>query len=187
MNDDAADLGFENRNAFRTWLERNHDISCGIWIVFEKGIGGFSANDALEEAICFGWIDGIMKSIDEHRYKKYFSRRKDKANWSKKNKSIFKKLAEEGLITEFGVEAFKPEPDQGEIADKADQNAVNIRTLKETLRNDQVVAELFESMPPSRKRQLAGFYGEAKTEATREKRKAKIIEALTTKYKGMLY
>jgi len=187
MNDDASDLRFENRNAFRIWLEKNHDILGGKWIVFEKGSGGLSANDALEEAICYGWIDGVMKSMDEHRYKKYFSRRKDKANWSKKNISIFKRLAEEGLITEHGVEAFKPAPDQGEVADNADQNAINIRNLKETLRNNQVVAELFESMTPSRKRQLAGFYGEAKTEATREKRKAKIIEALTTKYKGMLY
>jgi len=187
MNDDVANLQFETRKAFRTWLEKNHGISDGIWIVFAKGIGGFSANDALEEAICYGWIDGIMKSMDEHRYKKYFSRRKDKANWSKKNKSIFKKLAEEGLLTEYGVEAFKPAPDQEGVAKNADQNAINIRNLKETLRNNQVVAELFESMPPSRKRQLAGFYGEAKTEATREKRKAKIIEALTTKYKGMLY
>lgn len=187
MNDDAADLRFENRNAFRIWLEKNHDISGGIWIVFAKGRVGFSANDALEEAICYGWIDGIMKSIDEHRYKKYFSRRKDKANWSKKNISIFKKLAEEGLITEYGAEAFKPAPDQGEAAENADQNASSIRNLKETLRNNLVVAELFENMPPSRKRQLAGFYGEAKTQATREKRKAKIIEAITTKYKGMLY
>lgn len=187
MNDDAAELRFETRSEFRIWLEKNQGMPGGVWIVFEKGRRGFSANDALEEAICFGWIDGVMKSIDDARYKKYFSRRKDKAKWSEKNIRIFGKLERAGLLTKHGVDAFKPASAKEGAAERLDRNEANIRLLREALQGDGEEAALFENTPPSRKKQLAGFYAEAKTAATREKRKAKIIEALTTNDKGMLY
>lgn len=187
MNDDAAELQFNTRIEFRTWLEKNRGMEDGVWIVFEKGKRGFSANDALEEAICFGWIDGVMKAIDGARYKKYFSRRKDKANWSAKNKKIFGELKRAGMLTEHGVEAFQPASEKEGAADSMDRNDENIRRLRDALRSDGEAAALLENAPPSRRRQLAGFYAEAKTEATRDKRKAKIIEALAANYKGMLY
>jgi uncharacterized protein YdeI (YjbR/CyaY-like superfamily) len=187
MNDDAAELRFETRSEFRIWLEKNHGMPGGVWIVFEKGSRRFSANDALEEAICFGWIDGVMKTIDGARYKKYFSRRKDKAKWSEKNIRIFGELERAGLLTEHGVNAFKPASAKGGAAERMDRNVENIRVLSDALQGDGEAATLFENTPPSRKKQLAGFYAEAKTEATREKRKAKIIEALITNDKGMLY
>ena len=88
MNDDAATYRYESRADFRNWLEKNHGSSAGVWLVFTKGSKSFTVTDALEEAICFGWIDGLMKSIDEHTYRKYFSRRKNKNKWSEKNKEI---------------------------------------------------------------------------------------------------
>lgn len=60
------------------------------------------AAEALEEALCFGWIDGQMKSIDDKTYKKYFSMRRDKSKWSEKNKALVKTLEERGLMTDFG-------------------------------------------------------------------------------------
>ncbi len=108
MNDTAEIVEFRNRAEYRKWLKKNHKQDSGIWIIFTKGKRDFTANDALEESICFGWIDGIMKSIDGKCYKKYFSRRKDTNKWSDKNKSIFEKLVKNGLMTGAGIEVFQP-------------------------------------------------------------------------------
>jgi uncharacterized protein YdeI (YjbR/CyaY-like superfamily) len=186
MNDDAAILEFENRDIFRKWLQKNHNTSNGIWIVFIKGEKSFSANDALEEAICFGWIDGIMKSINVQTYKKYFSKRKDKKKWSEKNIKIFKKLKEEGLITEAGLDAFQGK-EKEENNNRDAINKMNIEKLIDALKNDHGALNLFEKTPPSRQKQLAGFYCDAKSEETRNKRMKKIIEALNTGNRGMLY
>lgn len=180
-------MEFANREIFRNWLQKNHDTSDSIWILFTKGDKAFTATDALEEALCFGWIDGVMKSIDEKTYKKYFSRRKNKENWSEKNKKIYNKLKEENLITPAGIEAFKGNADEGNKNDKDQKNKMNIDILVDVLKDDGDVLKLFEETPPSRQKQLAGFYCEAKSEETRKKRKQKIMDALITNNKGMLY
>ena len=187
MHDNAKIYKFSNRDSFRSWLENNHSSSFGIWIEFEKGGKAFTSNDALEEAICYGWIDGLIKSIDERKYKKYFSKRKDLSKWSEKNQVIYKKLKENGLMTKHGEEVFLFKDSEEEPTKKLDNTSINIMKLKEALRNEKGMEELFESNSPSRKKQLVGFYNDAKTEATREKRRIKIIEALKTNYKGMLY
>jgi uncharacterized protein YdeI (YjbR/CyaY-like superfamily) len=108
MKDTTNTIDFKNRAEYRNWLNENHKHENGIWIVFIKGNKEFTANDALEESICFGWIDGVMKSLDEKCYKKYFSSRKDSTKWSDKNKSIFEKLVKTGLMTNAGIEVFQP-------------------------------------------------------------------------------
>lgn len=69
---------FETREAFREWLRNNAQTSEGIWLVLGKTLKlkTLSAQEALEEALCFGWIDGLITSIDQHKYKKYFARRR---------------------------------------------------------------------------------------------------------------
>lgn len=187
MYDDAAILEFASRDNFRKWLQANHEESNGIWIVFYKGNKEFTANDALEEAICFGWIDGLIKSIDEKTYKKYFSIRKSKTKWSKKNITTFKKLKEEGLVTEAGLIAFKGNEKSNIHNDRDERNRRNIEVLSDILKDDVEVLALFRETSPSRQKQLAGFYCEAKKEETRMKRLQKVVEALITNYKGMLY
>jgi len=186
MNDNAPSYQFENRKEFRVWLESNHNSSNGIWVTFNKGSKKLTSSDALEEAICFGWIDGLMKSIDEIKYRKYFSRRKNKENWSEKNKLIYKKLKEKDLITDSGIEAYQVTDKEPDTIDK-NINFINISRLKDALRTENGVLELFDNTLPSRKKQLAGFYCDAKTDETREKRRMKIVEALRNNYKGMLY
>ncbi len=187
MNSTSSIIQFENRKAFRIWLEINHSSLSGIWIVFSKRSKDFTSNDALEEAICFGWIDGLMKSIDETKYKKYFSRRIDKKKWSEKNKAIYKGLKDKGLITESGIEAYQTDDKKNEVLDKNSIHAANIKKLKDVLSMENDTLKIFENTTPSRQKQLAGFYCDAKTEETRRKRKEKIIEAIKNNYKGMLY
>ncbi len=187
MNDEAKILEFEFREEFKSWLMKNHSCSDGVWILFTNGSKSFTAHDALEEALCYGWIDGVIKSIDDTKYKKYFSQRKDKTNWSEKNRSLFKILKDQGRMTEFGIEAFQYESDDKQFNSKDDIHLTNIATLAEALRNHAYIFEAFEKTAVSRKKQLAGFYCEAKTEDTRCKRLLKIIEAIRSNNKGMLY
>jgi hypothetical protein len=106
---ETPELQFQSRNLFREWLCKNYDTSGGIWIVFDKTKPSktLSANDALEEALCFGWIDGRMKSIDDTKYMKYFARCRPNSPWSDKNKKLVAALCDKGLMTDAGEGAVK--------------------------------------------------------------------------------
>jgi len=184
VNDDAEILRFSNRKEYRTWLMNNHGREAGIWVTFAKGDNEFTANDALEESICFGWIDGLMKSMDEKTYKKYFSRRKDLKNWSEKNMAIFQKMVNSGSMTEAGTKAYMAEKNGEKPTKDIDEK---IRILRKALMDHEEVLKLFDEKSPSSRKRFAGFYCDAKTDETRNKRKHKIIEALKTGYTGMLY
>ena len=97
-------LTFETRQAFRDWLSKHHPSEAGVWLRFGKSaqIKTLKANEALEEALCFGWIDGQMKSLDEQSYIKYFALRRKNSKWSAKNKALSEKLIKEGRMTAFG-------------------------------------------------------------------------------------
>ena len=88
---------FKTREAFRKWLEKNHDSSPGIWIIFIKKLNGQSIkySQMLEEALCFGWIDSIVKKIDEEKYVRKFTPRINTKNWSDINKRIVNELISE--------------------------------------------------------------------------------------------
>jgi uncharacterized protein YdeI (YjbR/CyaY-like superfamily) len=174
---------FSKRDEYRDWLKEHHTQENGIWILFTKGSKAFTANDALEESICFGWIDGVMKSIDDTMYRKYFSRRKDVKKWSEKNKALYKKLIENNLMTESGRDVYKPDENVKPLMSMEEK----IQNLIAVLSDEQDVLDLFTMKPFSRQKQFAGFYFDAKTDETKNKRKSKIVEALKTNYSGMLY
>lgn len=100
-------LIFPDRKSFRDWLDRNGTDSGGVWLLFGKKGGPvtLTAHDALEEALCYGWIDGVMQSIDDKSYRKYFARRTAKSNWSDKNKKLVQVLIEKGVVAQQGLEA----------------------------------------------------------------------------------
>ena len=91
---------FASREEFREWLTEHCLSVQGIWLVFGKkgGPKTLSSNEALEEALCFGWIDGQMKSIDNTVYIKYFAQRRKESRWSEKNKSLVDSLEKQGKM-----------------------------------------------------------------------------------------
>ncbi len=101
-------LYVRNRTQWRTWLGKNHDKEKEIWLVFYKKASGklsIPYNDAVEEALCFGWIDSIEKSLDAERFAGRFSPRRPKSNWSPSNRARAKHLIEQGLMTTSGRKA----------------------------------------------------------------------------------
>ena len=107
MKNNIPELLFPSRGDFRMWLVENAETSNGVWLMFgkTKEVVTLTANDALEEALCFGWIDGQMRSIDDTKYRKYFARRRTKSVWSEKNKKTIETLRAKGSMTELGEKA----------------------------------------------------------------------------------
>jgi uncharacterized protein YdeI (YjbR/CyaY-like superfamily) len=100
------------REDFRKWLEKNHKSKKEIWLIqYKKATRKPSLNyvDAVEEAICFGWIDGLEKSMDAERYALRFSPRRPQSNWTETNKERARRLIAEGKMTEPGLATLPPD------------------------------------------------------------------------------
>jgi uncharacterized protein YdeI (YjbR/CyaY-like superfamily) len=96
----------KSRKAWRTWLEKNHATSKGVWLVYAKkhsGLPSLTYNDAVEEALCFGWIDSKLNPIDDVFYMQVFTPRKRASAWSALNKARVARLLAAGLITPAGL------------------------------------------------------------------------------------
>jgi uncharacterized protein YdeI (YjbR/CyaY-like superfamily) len=98
----------KSRKAWRDWLEQNHASATGVWLVYAKkysGLPSLTYNDAVEEALCFGWIDSKINPIDDVFYKQMFTPRKPKSVWSALNRSRVERLLPAGLMRPAGLEA----------------------------------------------------------------------------------
>lgn len=176
-------LLLKDRAEFRAWLAEHALSAEGIWLVFGKdgGPSTIKANEALEEALCFGWIDGQIQSVDESSYLKYFKQRNESGNWSEKNKSLAEKLEERGLMTDFGrakIEAAKQNgrwdsPKAETLSDGQFEGFIAM------LRPHEQAYGNFMKMSRSMQRTYASsYYFGAKTEAGKQKRLQSIIERL---------
>lgn len=182
-------LRFEDRAAFRAWLSENCRTSGGIWLLFGKAGGPktIKAGEALEEALCFGWIDGQMRSIDSKSYQKYFSMRRENSKWSEKNKALAQSLEERGLMTGSGrakIEEAKRDgrwdaPKPGAVAEE------DIARVLALLEGHEPAYTNFQAMPLSVKKTYTRAYFDAKTDAGRERRLAWMADRLNRNLKPM--
>ena len=183
-------LQFATREEFRAWLSENSRTSPGVWLLFGKAGGPktVKAGEALEEALCFGWIDGQMQSIDEKSYKKYFSLRREKSKWSEKNKALVQKLEERGLMTDLGREKVQEAKENGQwdapdlMVTVAEDQVAQLAAL---LEGREPAFTNFQAMPPSVRKTYARAYFDAKTEAGREKRLAWLVDRLNKNLRPM--
>ncbi len=186
---DIAELLFSKRNDFREWLQSNSETSEGVWLVFgkTKAVVTLSANDALEEALCFGWIDGQMRSIDNTRYLKYFAKRRAKSVWSEKNKKTVEVLRNKGLMTELGEKAVETAIKNGTWDTPKDNpiTGAQIDAFAERLLDISPAYENFCNMSPSVRRTYTMRYLSYKTEEARQRDFEKIVDRLNNNLKPM--
>lgn len=138
------------RDAWRSWLEKNHAGENEIWLVYYKKQSGkprIPYNDAVEEALCFGWIDSTVKGIDEDKFAQRFSPRKKGSNWSEMNKVRMRRLIEQGRMTPAGMSKFEAHSDIFEIPPD----------ILEALKRDKKTWEAFQAFPDSYKQIRIGF------------------------------
>ena len=99
----------KSRKQWREWLAKNHAVTAEVWLVFYKKHTGrpcLSYDEAVEEALCFGWIDSLVKRLGEDRYARKFTPRVDSSKWSAANLERMKRLVESGRMTEIGLAKF---------------------------------------------------------------------------------
>ena len=184
----ADELIFRTRQDFREWLSSTSSAQ-GVWLVFGKddSLLTLSPSEALEEALCFGWIDGLIIKIDGSRYKKYFSPRRKGSRWSEKNKKLVARLVREKVMTSSGllvIERAKKDGTWDVVHDRTipDEKYAEFETL---IRKSKKALENFSKMPQSTKQQFVGLYFEAKKEETRVRKLAKLIDLLEQNKKPM--
>lgn len=182
-------IKFADRKEFREWLLEHCLSEEGVWLLFGKAGGPktLKAQEALEEALCFGWIDGQMQSIDDKTYKKYFSMRRDKSKWSEKNKALVKELEERGIMTEFGRKKIEEAKQNGQW-DAPKPEAVTqeqIDQVSALLKEYEPAFTNFQVMSMSVKKTYTRAYFDAKTETGRKKRIEWMVDRLNKNLKPM--
>jgi len=182
-------LVFTSREEFRAWLQANCLSSGGVWLLFGKpgGPKTVTAHEALEEALCFGWIDGQMQSIDDKTYIKYFSIRRKNSKWSDKNKALTETLETKGLMTEYGSAKIREAKQNGQWDAPNPLIVTNeqIAILTDLLQEHELACTNFLAISPSVKKTYTRAYLDAKTDEGRSKRLAWIIERLNKNLKPM--
>jgi uncharacterized protein YdeI (YjbR/CyaY-like superfamily) len=170
---------FKSQSAGRTWFEKNHLKQTELWIGFYKvdsGKGGAGYKEILDEALCFGWIDGIRKNVDEESYTIRFTPRKTKSIWSNVNTKRMKELIDEGKVSETGMAAFAHREDKRAGIYSFEQESHQLSTeFEKKFRKNKKAWKFFTTQAPWYQRTAIHKVMSAKQEATRIKRLDSLI------------
>jgi uncharacterized protein YdeI (YjbR/CyaY-like superfamily) len=172
---------FENAADFRAWLERNHESETELLVGFHKrGTRRPSITwpESVDEALCFGWIDGVRRSLDEHSYTIRFTPRKPQSIWSRRNTERVRELTAQGRMRPPGIAAYERRRDDrtGTYSFERAQDARLERGQERRFKGDRKAWEWFQSQAPSYRRAALHWVTSAKREETRERRLAQLIE-----------
>ena len=176
-------LQIAHRDDWRTWLEKNHDIMREIWLIFHKkhtGKPNISYDEAVEEALCFGWIDSIIKKIDDQKFVRKFTPRKPGSRWSGLNKKRASKMINAGKMTEAGMALINQAKDRGtwQKSPQFKRDFTIPGYVETALESNEKALENFNKLAKSYKKQYIGWVDSAKKEETRKRRLAEVINAL---------
>ncbi|OYU56996.1 MAG: hypothetical protein CFE25_07185 [Chitinophagaceae bacterium BSSC1] len=181
----------KSRKEWRKWLVKNHQTEKSVWLViYHKNSSTKSCNyeEAVEEALCFGWIDSIAKKRDAESKVQYFSVRKPKSNWSKSNRDRVAKLTELNLITESGQKMIDLAKLTGTWEALVDvQHSVIPEDLQKLLNKNKKALKHFLAFSPSSKRVILEWILNAKKAETRLKRIEETVKLATENIKANHY
>jgi uncharacterized protein YdeI (YjbR/CyaY-like superfamily) len=173
---------FDGPGAFREWLEANHESATEVFVGYYKKATGkqtMTWSQAVDQALCFGWIDGVLRRIDDERHMQRFTPRRPGSNWSKINIDKVAKLKEAGLMSPAGLEAFEARSDgkSGIYAFEQEKPAELPSDFEERLRSNARAWEYWQSAAPSYRRTATHWVVSAKRAETRERRLEQLIES----------
>jgi uncharacterized protein YdeI (YjbR/CyaY-like superfamily) len=175
----------KNRKAWRRWLLKHHLSEPGVWLIYYKKNSGkprVSYDDAVEEALCFGWIDSIMKPLDEEKYMQKFTPRKTKSVWSTLNKKRVANLVEQDLMMPAGLEIIEAGKKNGSWTQLDHvENFVVPPDLRKFFTNNKKVSAYFDGLGKFRQKQWLYRLHNAKLPATRKKRMGELKAEATGK------
>lgn len=171
-----------SREEWRAWLTKHHQSETEVWLIYYKQHTGrprIPYDHAVEEALCFGWIDSIAKRMDDEKFAQKFTPRRDSTNWSALNRQRLRKLIREGRMTEAGLAKI----DGAILGEKAqatpsEGDADIPRVVKQALMANAKAWENFRSLTPSRRRAYIRLILDAKKEETRARRLREAVSRL---------
>jgi len=171
-----------SREEWRAWLTEHYQSETEVWLIYYKKHAGrprISYDEAVEEALCFGWIDSIGKRMDDETFAQKFTPRRDRTNWSALNKRRLRKLIREGRMTEAGLAKIDIAMLGEEAQAKKNNGDLDIpRFVKQALMAHAKAWENFKNLTPSRRRSYVQLILDAKKEETRERRLREAISLL---------
>jgi len=174
---------FENRDEWKNWLKKYHDKKSIIWLIYYKKHSNKKSvkqSEAVEEALCYGWIDSIVRRLDDERYMQKFTPRNDNSIWSDLNKKRVSQLIKNGKMIKYGMKKVNIAKKSGmwtKIRKQTDLKNIPIE-FEETLKANKIAKENFEKLAPSYKKQYLYWFNDAKREDTKKRRIAKVIKSL---------
>jgi uncharacterized protein YdeI (YjbR/CyaY-like superfamily) len=179
--DDAPLVHADDRATWRAWLEANHATVPGAWLVTwrpRSGRAGLDYEAAIEEALCFGWVDSTGGRVDDERGKLYFAQRKPRSVWAATNKVRVERLIADGRMAPAGLAAIERAKANGswEVLDSVERLEVP-GDLAGALEARPPAADNFAAFPPSARKMLLGWVATARRPETRAARVTKIADA----------
>ena len=177
-----APIFFKSPGGFRSWLRRNHTRVDELWVGYHRKASGepsITWPESVDEALCFGWIDGIRKKIDDKSYKIRFTPRRTRSTWSAVNIARVAALTREGRMKPGGMEAFarREEKNSGTYSFENRNAAKLTLTDAREFRRDPAAWKFFEAQPPGYRRLMAWWVISAKRPETRRDRLQRLISA----------
>ena len=178
-NDGKSFLHLKTREEWRAWLEQNHDKSDGVWFVWWKKATGrpiIPYTNAVDEALCFGWVDSKVKRLDEERAMRMFTPRNPKSPWSRINKNKVARLLEQGRMTAAGMRLVQAAKADGSwnVSDEI-EDLVIPPDLASALAENDAAEDYFENLPDSSKKNILWWIKSARRSETRAERIAKTV------------
>ena len=179
----ADELYVTNRDDWREWLRKNYETEKEIWLIYYKkhtGKPSVPYNDSVEEALCFGWVDSIIKKIDDEKFARKFTPRKSESKWSEANKKRAGKMIKEERMTTSGLTKIRKAKKSGEWfkIPPARKALVIPQYVKEALAKNKKALENFNNLAKSYKRQYVGWISSAKKKETRKRRLTEAVSLL---------
>ncbi len=173
----------KTRGQWRSWLQAHHDQDKELWLIFYKkhtGRTGLTYEEAVQEALCFGWIDGILKRIDDEKHTIRFSPRRRNSIWSATNKKRVAKMIAEARMTEVGLAKVAEAKRNGQWDNASVQRATPDvpAELTKALARNKAARQNFENLAPSYRRQYIWWVAIAKRDETRRRRVSEAVRML---------
>lgn len=170
---------FTTQNDFRRWLEENHDEKTEIIVGYynvKSGKGGMTWSESVDQALCFGWIDGVRRKIDEESYCNRFTPRRAGSNWSAVNIKKVEELTAKGLMKPPGIAAFeKRKAEKSAVYSYENEPKQFSEDFENRFRADETAWNFFEKQANWYKKQMINWVMSAKQEKTRESRFEKLL------------
>jgi uncharacterized protein YdeI (YjbR/CyaY-like superfamily) len=172
---------FATAEEFGAWLEEHHEAASELWVGFYKKASGkpsITWPEAVEQALRFGWIDGVRRSVDDEAYTNRFTPRKPASNWSLINVAKVEELEQRGLMAPAGLRAYEARTPErtGVYSSERREAAVLPAEFEERLRANAAASEWFEARPPGYRKTAIHWVVSAKREETRMRRLQQLID-----------